>query len=254
MRWARFKKGETVSFGIVEGDKILPVAGSPFAEHVRSDESFSFSDVIFLPPVAPPTIYCAGHNYRDHIFISAKRKGIEPVIPKNPEFGYRAINALIGHDNDVIVPADSVTHGIHYEPELVVVIGKAANCIFGYTIGNDISDRHWQKEDRTNWRAKNIDTFKPMGPWIDTEANPDDMKTIVRLNDQVMNEFKTNNFLFDAATCISALSRYVRLVPGDVIWMGSEGDSPDMKPGDVNEIEITGIGVLRNTFKFEGKP
>jgi 2-keto-4-pentenoate hydratase/2-oxohepta-3-ene-1,7-dioic acid hydratase in catechol pathway len=233
MRWARFKKGETVSFGIVEGDKILPVAGSPFAEHVRSDESFSFSDVIFLPPVAPPTIYCAGHNYRDHIFISAKRKGIEPVIPKNPEFGYRAINALIGHDNDVIVPTD---------------------CIFGYTIGNDISDRHWQKEDRTNWRAKNIDTFKPMGPWIDTEANPDDMKTIVRLNDQVMNEFKTNNFLFDAATCISALSRYVRLVPGDVIWMGSEGDSPDMKPGDVNEIEITGIGVLRNTFKFEGKP
>ena len=260
MRWARFDHKGSVSFGIVEGDQIVPVDGSPFAEHVKSSESYSFAEVTFLPPVIPPTIYCAGHNYRDHIIKSAKRKGIEPVVPESPEFNYRAINALVGHEGDVVVPADCRSHSIHYEPELVIVIGKqtknvskeeATDCIFGYTIGNDISDRHWQKEDRTNWRAKNMDTFKPMGPWIETEVDPKDMQTIVRLNDQVMNEFRTYNVLFDAPTCVSALSQYMTLVPGDVIWMGSEGDSPDMQHGDINEIEVTGIGVLRNTFIFK---
>ena len=260
MRWTRFKDGGTVSFGIVEGDQIVPVEGSPFETYKKLTESLRLGDVMLLPPVAPPTIYCAGHNYRDHIIKSAKRKGIEPVVPDSPGFNYRAINALVGHNGDVVVPADCRTHSVHYEPELVIVIGKqtknvsrdeASDCIFGYTIGNDISDRHWQKEDRTNWRAKNMDTFKPMGPWIETDVAPKDMQTIVRLNGQVMNEFRTYNVLFDAPTCVSALSQYMTLVPGDVIWMGSEGDSPDMQHGDINEIEVTGIGVLRNTFIFK---
>jgi 2-keto-4-pentenoate hydratase/2-oxohepta-3-ene-1,7-dioic acid hydratase in catechol pathway len=260
MRWARFKVKDTVSFGIVEGDKINSVDGSPFTTFTRSQNYVPLNETQFLPPVLPPTIYCAGHNYRDHIFKSAKRKGIEPIIPKSPEFAYRAINALIGHDNNVQIPSDSASHSIHYEPELVVVIGKKAKnvsikeaktCIFGYTIGNDISDRDWQKKDRTNWRSKNMDTFKPMGPWIDTEVNLDAMTTIVRLNGEIMNKFKTYNVLFNAEACISALSRYVTLAPGDVIWMGSEGDSPDVQSGDINEIEITGIGVLRNKFVLE---
>jgi len=259
MRWARFEHNDIASFGIVEGEEIVMVTGNPFENYKKSEQTFAFKDVKFLPPVAPTTVFCAGHNYRDHIVKSAKRKGIEAIIPNEPEFGYRAVNALTGHGTDVVVPKDS-KGPIHYEPELVAVIGKTAKnvpkseakaCVFGYTIGNDISERSWQISDRTNWRSKNIDTFKPMGPWIETDVDLDQMRTLVRVNGETMMDFETYDVLFDVETCISSLSRYVTLMPGDVIWMGSEGESINMKSGDINEIEITGIGVLRNTFTWQ---
>lgn len=237
----------------------MEIAGSPFEDYDKTGKSIALNDVKLLPPVIPPTIYCAGHNYRDHIVKSAKRKGIEAIIPEEPEFGYRAINALIGHESEVVIPKDS-KGPIHYEPELVAVISKKAknvpkdeakSYVLGYTIGNDISERSWQISDRTNWRAKNMDTFKPMGPWIETDVDLDLMRTLVRVNGETTMDFKTYDVLFDVETCISSLTRYITLVPGDVIWMGSEGEAIDMKPGDVNEIEITGIGILRNTYALE---
>ncbi|MEQ8194937.1 MAG: fumarylacetoacetate hydrolase family protein [Rhodospirillales bacterium] len=259
MRWVRFEDKDGASFGIVEGDDVVAVSGTPFGVYEKTGRKIPLSGATLLPPVMPPTIYCAGHNYRDHIVKSAKRKGIEAVIPDEPEFGYRAVNALIGHEADVVVPKDSA-RPIHYEPELVAVIGKKAkrvtkaeakSCVFGYTIGNDISERAWQKSDRTNWRAKNMDTFKPMGPWIETEVDLDKTRTLVRVNGETVMDFQTYDVLFDVETCIASLTRYVTLYPGDVLWMGSEGEAINMKPGDVNEIEITGIGVLRNTFTWE---
>jgi 2-keto-4-pentenoate hydratase/2-oxohepta-3-ene-1,7-dioic acid hydratase in catechol pathway len=150
---------------------------------------------------------------------------------------------------------------VQYEGELVVVIGKRAkqleaaealSCVLGYTIGNDVSERAWQKSDRTLWRAKNADTFKPMGPWIETEVDLDAMETMVRVNGRETTRFRTNAMLFGIAVYLSTITRYITLHPGDVLWMGTDGTSPDLKHGDEVEVEITGIGTLRNPFVASG--
>ena len=120
--------------------------------------------------------------------------------------------------------------------------------MLGYTIGNDVSERAWQAADRTFWRSKNTDTFKPMGPWIETEADLDAMETVVRLNGEVRTRFRTGDMLFGVARFISTMTRYLTLHPGDVIWMGTDGASPDLKPGDTVEVEVTGVGTLSNPF------
>jgi 2-keto-4-pentenoate hydratase/2-oxohepta-3-ene-1,7-dioic acid hydratase in catechol pathway len=120
--------------------------------------------------------------------------------------------------------------------------------VLGYTIGNDVSERTWQKSDRTLWRAKNADTFKPMGPWIETDVNLDALETRVRVNGVETTRFATNDMLFGVAAYIAAITRYIALVPGDILWMGTDGTSPDLKPGDTVEVEIAGIGTLANPF------
>ena len=109
-----------------------------------------------------------------------------------------------------------------------------------------MSERSWQGADRTLWRAKNTDTFKPMGPWIETDAHLDEMETIVRLNGKETIRFPTAKMLFSVQTFLVRMSKYIELQPGDVVWMGTEGSSPQVKHGDVIDIEITGIGTLSN--------
>src|SRR3712207_3788567 len=125
-------------------------------------------------------------------------------------------------------------------------------CVLGYTVGNDVSERTWQKNDRTLWRAKSTDTFKPMGPWIETALDLDAAVTTVRLNGAVRTQFRTNAMIFGVRRFIATMTRYLTLHPGDMIWMGTDGTSPDLVHGDVVEIEISGIGVLRNRFTREG--
>ena len=126
--------------------------------------------------------------------------------------------------------------------------------IFGWTIGNDVTERTWQKDDPTNLRGKNADTFKPMGPWIETDADLEQMETIVKVNGKETGRFRTNDMIFGVVPFIVELTKYFTLWPGDVIWMGTDGASPDLKAGDVVEIEITGIGTLRNRFVAEKRP
>ena len=144
---------------------------------------------------------------------------------------------------------------MQYEGELVAVIGRkcrhltrdnALSAVLGYTIGNDVSERTWQKSDRTLWRAKNTDTFKPMGPWIETNVKLDDLVTKVRLNGKELIAFQTNHMVFGVVDFLVAMTTYLTLYPGDVLWMGTEGATANMKHGDVCEIEISGIGTLRN--------
>ncbi|MEA2956975.1 MAG: hypothetical protein QOJ58_2475 [Alphaproteobacteria bacterium] len=206
MRWLKFTANGQTSWGIIEGDRVITVNGDPFGEWQRTPRIHSLADVRIELPLIPRTFYCVGLNYLKHLKESADKRGEVPNVPDRPEIGYRAQNALIAHDENVVIPA-TATEKIHYEGELVVVIGKKAkhlneadamSCVFGYTIGNDVSERTWQKADRGLWRAKNADTFKPMGPWIETD-----------------------------------------------------GASPDLSDGDVVEIEISGIGTLRNRFVKE---
>ena len=256
MRWLKFTAAGQTSWGIVEGGKVMAVSGDPFGAHKRTSQSHALKDVKVELPVIPRTFYCVGLNYLKHLKEAADKAGTVPNVPDRPEIGYRAQNALIAHDEDVVIPA-SATEKIHYEGELVVVIGSKAkhldeanamSCVFGYTIGNDVSERTWQRGDRTFWRGKNADTFKPMGPWIDTDVDIDRMDTIVRVNGKEDLRFKTNDMIFDIPTYIEAMTRYLTLYPGDVIWMGTDGTSPGLKHGDVVEVELIGLGVLRNRF------
>ena len=130
---------------------------------------------------------------------------------------------------------------------------EALSCVLGWTIGNDMSERTWQAGDRTLWRAKNADTFKPMGPWIETDFDLDAAQTMVRVNGTEQIRFRTNSMIYGPATFISRMSRYLTLYPGDVVWMGTEGVPENLKHGDTVEIEITGIGTLRNPVVREGR-
>jgi 2-keto-4-pentenoate hydratase/2-oxohepta-3-ene-1,7-dioic acid hydratase in catechol pathway len=261
MRWVRFsQKNHAASYGILEGDRIVEVAGDPFQGYEKTGRAHDLADVKIEVPVLPPTFYCVGLNYAAHIREAAAKLGISPELPKQPDVGYRAASALAAHEEPVVIPVDAAK--VQYEGELVVVIGKRAknlseaealSCVLGYSIGNDVSERTWQKSDRTLWRAKNTDTFKPMGPWIETNVDLHRMETRVRVNGAETTRFATNHMIFGVAAYISAITRYITLVPGDVIWMGTDGTSPDLKAGDAVEVEITGIGTLRNPFVAEAK-
>jgi 2-keto-4-pentenoate hydratase/2-oxohepta-3-ene-1,7-dioic acid hydratase in catechol pathway len=255
VRWIRFTVQGRTAYGIVEGDRIAEVAGDPFAGYERMPRSHALDAVKIEVPVVPPTFFCVGLNYAEHVRAAAAKLGIAADLPKQPDVGYRAVGALIAHGEPVAIPPDATR--VQYEGELAVVIGKrtkhvseaeALGCVLGYTIGNDVSERTWQKSDRTLWRAKNTDTFKPMGPWIETDVDLEAMETRVRVNGRETTRFRTNDMLFGPATYISTISRYVTLHPGDVIWMGTDGTSPDLEAGDEVEVEITGIGALRNPF------
>lgn len=259
MRWVRYSVDGGTAYGILDGERIAQVAGDPFAGFERTGRHHALGAVKLDVPVIPRTFYCAGLNYVTHLKEMAARGVVTVGIPEKPDIGYRANNALIAHGEPVVIPRDA-TDKVQYEGELVVVIGKQAkhlseadalSCVLGYTIGNDVSERTWQRSDRTLWRAKNCDTFKPMGPWIETDVDLDSLETIVRVNGTVTTRFPTNDMLFGVATYIAAMTRYLTLHPGDVIWMGTDGHSPDLKAGDIVEVEISGIGTLRNPFVAE---
>ena len=255
MIWCRFEHRGAVSYGLIEGDTVTAVEGSPFGEYRAGTVRHPLSAVKLLVPVIPGTFYAAGANYRRHVE-SMVKKGAVPAgfWPAKPDIGYRANNALIAHDEAIVKPADAGEE-FQYEAELVAVIGRTAknvpredamDCILGWTIGNDVTERAWQRADRVSWRSKNTDTFKPMGPWIATGLDPKNMTTTVRINGEVRESFATGEMIFDAATYIAAMTRYVTLHPGDVIWLGTDGVPQNLVPGDTIEIEISGIGVLRN--------
>jgi len=262
MRWIRYSLGGKMAYGIVEGDRITEVAGDPFSSFEKTGQVHALADVKIEVPVVPRTFYAVGFNYPEHVREIAAKQGIEPNLPTQPDVGYRANTGLIAHGEAIVIPPDA-TEAVHYEGEIVAVVGKKAKglsedealgCLLGYTIGNDVSERTWQKSDKTLWRAKNTDTFAPMGPWIETDV-PDleALETIVRVNGEESIRFKTNAMLFGIATFLSTISRYITLYPGDVLWMGTDGTSPDLKDGDVVDVEITGIGVLSNpVVKAEG--
>tara|TARA_Y100000814_G_scaffold291721_1_gene268727 strand:+ start:793 stop:1581 length:789 start_codon:yes stop_codon:yes gene_type:complete len=255
MKWIRYYREKNIYYGIadLQNKSVVEVQGNPFEDY-ETTNTVSFSDIKLLTPFDPKTFYAAGTNYEEHIRKVAELIGEKPNIPTQADIGYRANNALIAHEETIMIPKDA-TEKVQYEAELVVVIGKKAfqvkesealNFVFGYSIGNDVSERSWQKSDRTLWRAKNSDTFKPMGPWIETEADLDDMTTSVHVNGVKTIEFKTNQMIFGVEKYIHEITKYITLYPGDMIWMGTDGEGKNLSDGDTCEITISGIGTLKN--------
>jgi len=261
MRWVRYHdpRDGRVHHGRLEDDGIMEIEGDFFGDRTETGRRAELPLVKLLPPVIPPTFYAAGINYREHVKNAARRAGQPVAYPPEFHVGYRAVNALVGSDDAIVVPKDS-SGKVQFEGELVVVIGSKAkhlseknafDCVFGYTIGNDVSERTWQAADRTFWRSKNADTFKPMGPWIETDIDLDSMRTRIRLNGKPVSDFGTNDMIFRIPHVLATMTRYLTLMPGDVVWMGTDDPCLDMVPGDTVEIELDGIGVLRNPVKSE---
>lgn len=199
--------------------------------------------------------YAAGLNFRAHIEWANREHGGNYKVPVQADIGYRSPNALIVSGEDIVIPMDA-PGPVEFEGELVAVIGKRAknlseeralDCVAGYTLGNDVSERNWQKSDRTLWRAKNCDTFKPMGPFIVEGIDPMAQQIEVRVNGRTVSSYNTGRMIFGVAQYISRMSRYLTLHPGDVIWFGCDGATmPALQPGDLVEVVNEAIGVLSN--------
>ncbi|WP_329281941.1 fumarylacetoacetate hydrolase family protein [Streptomyces sp. NBC_01451] len=253
MRYARVSVGGRSVWGRVRETDVELLSGSPIDGDPDVLGTVQRDSAVWLPPVVPPVFYAVGMNYPRHI------KHAGAAVPDRPEVGYRANNALTGHRSPIVKPAD-VEGRFEAEPELVAVIGRtlrhatyeeARASIFGWTIGNDVSARTWQHQDRSFWRSKNSDTFKPMGPWIETDVDALAQTTTLRLNGEVRAEFPTGDMVFDPFDHLVEITRHITVHPGDVLWMGAESTC-QIAPGDTVDVEISGIGVLSNPVLLEG--
>jgi 2-keto-4-pentenoate hydratase/2-oxohepta-3-ene-1,7-dioic acid hydratase in catechol pathway len=257
MKITRFQQGELVAYGNLRDDgKIEYLSGSPFegAAHLTG-EFVSLDSVKLLSPVARPRIFGAGFNYVAHIKETGWDMPTQPMLFVKPE------SALAGPNDPIVYP--SVGEVVHYEAELVAVIGRTArrvseadalNYVLGYTCGNDVSERVIQKEEMRFgclFAGKAFDTFAPLGPVINTELDPSNLDIIGRLNGEVVQNGNTTDLLFSVPRLIAYLSSFMTLEPGDIIMTGSPSGVGPLKPGDVFEVEIDGIGILSNPVVAE---
>ncbi|WP_405009105.1 fumarylacetoacetate hydrolase family protein [Kitasatospora sp. NBC_01539] len=261
MRYTRVSVDGAPVWGRVEGDDVHLLSGSPLDGDPSVTGSVPAATAVWLPVVVPPVFYAVGMNYRRHIEHARALGDPNGVVPTRPEVGYRANNALTGHTAPIVKPA-GVEGRFEAEPELVAVIGRtlrnatyeeARAAVLGWTIGNDVSARTWQHRDRTFWRSKNSDTFKPMGPWIETDVDALAQTTTLRVNGEVRAEFATGDMVFDPYDYIVEITRHNTMHPGDVLWMGAES-ACQIEPGDTVEVGISGIGVLSNPVLAEPAP
>ncbi|HYO84424.1 MAG TPA: fumarylacetoacetate hydrolase family protein [Bryobacteraceae bacterium] len=249
-RYVRFRQGNATSYGILEGDSVREVRGSLF-DGKPGSARYKLNEVKLLYPCEPKKALAVGLNYRSHLGTAKP--------PSRPEIFYKPITCLQNPDDPIVIPADA--KNVHYEGELVIVIGaparnvstqEARDVIFGVTCGNDVSERDWQggpHKDLQWWRAKGADSFGPLGPMIVRGVDYGRLMLRTRLNGQVVQQQSTSDLLFDCPAIVSFVSKYVTLTPGDVIYTGTPGATKPMKPGDSVEVEIEGIGVLRNPVR-----
>ena len=243
--FVRFQQGERVSYGLVQGDVVRPIQGDLFGDHELLSERIPLSSVRLLAPVNPSKVIAVGLNYQSHLG-DREPASYPGLFAKYP-------TSLVGPDDPIVRPPDS--NNLHYEGEMVIVIGKeaksvseaeAAQYIFGVTAGNDVSERDWQGEDLQWFRAKASDSFGPVGPVIARGLDHNDLLLQTRVNGEIRQSERTGDLLFDVEAIVSYVSRYVTLSPGDIIFTGTPGSTQALQPGDVVEVELEGVGVLRN--------
>ena len=254
MRFARYYAHGEVAYGVVEEGMVKQITTTPFEDYQVTDHTHPLDHVQLLAPVDPGKVVAIALNYSTHL-------GERPA-PKRVEGFYKPHNCIIANGENIVLPADAGR--VDEEGELVVIIGKTAknvskekslDYVMGYTIGNDVSARDWQngpEKDMQWWRAKGADTFGPLGPFISTDIDPFNFTIQVLVNgEKTENVAHSRDLIFDIPTVIAEISRYVTLDPGDIIYSGTPGRTSQLQPGDVVEVEIPGIGVLRNPVVSE---
>jgi 2-keto-4-pentenoate hydratase/2-oxohepta-3-ene-1,7-dioic acid hydratase in catechol pathway len=256
INFVRYTSNSRSYYGILEGERVTELEGGLFEPPSRTGLVRALGEVKLLAPCSPSKILAVGRNYKTHL-----SGPIQLPEPTRPEVFFKPVSSLQDPEGPIVVPSDSTD--LHFEGELVLVIGKrlrraskadAADGIFGVTCGNDVSERNWQRgsdKDVQWWRAKGCDTFSPIGPVIATGLDYGNLKLRTRLNGNTVQDQSTADLIFDCATIVSFISRYITLDPGDVVFTGTPGQTQPMKPGDVVEVEIEGVGVLRNPLVAE---
>ncbi|MFH8250260.1 fumarylacetoacetate hydrolase family protein [Microbacterium sp. B2969] len=253
MRIARFSHQDAIRFGIVDEGELVVLAGDPmFAGFDTTGERVPLRDVALLAPVIPRSkVVCIGRNYREH----AAELGNE--VPAAPMLFFKPNTAVVGPGDAVVLPKHS--DFISFEGELAAVIGRIAknvsasdalDYVFGYTIANDLTARDWQKTDGQWARAKGFDTSCPLGPAIETEFDPAGPATLTTLlNGEVRQQGPITDMIFSLAEIIEFASAAFTLLPGDVILTGTPAGVGQIVAGDTVEVEISGLGILRNTAR-----
>lgn len=251
MRIARFTTGGDPRFALVEDNTLVVISGDPLympvqptGERVPLDRD----DLRLLAPVIPRSkVVGVGRNYADH----AREMGNE--VPATPMLFLKPNTAVIGPDDPIVLPTWS--EEVHVEAELAVVIGKVTRNVpaeralvhvYGFTVANDVTARDAQRRESQWFRAKSFDTSKPLGPWVDTDIDPADVTVRSAVNGEQRQEGSTRDLVFDVPFLISAISEVTTLLPGDVILTGTPEGVGTVEHGDVIDVEVEEIGVLRN--------
>ena len=249
-RLARFEANGRVSWGIVESPDgrlgtVIEIVSSPFDGVKATSTVYPLADVRLLAPCVPSKIFALAHNYQSHL---EGKPG-----PKEPQVFLKVPSSVINPGEPILLPKGQGR--VDEEAELVVVMGKrckgvrrmdALRYVLGYTCGNDVSARIWQKNDLSWWRAKSSDTFSPFGPFILTDLDPRAATIIGRINGREVQRCSPDDLIFDVPALIEWISASVTLEPGDLIFTGTSGDPAEIHPGDIVDVEIEGINVLSN--------
>jgi 2-keto-4-pentenoate hydratase/2-oxohepta-3-ene-1,7-dioic acid hydratase in catechol pathway len=287
-KYCRFKVGDTVAYGIVEGGRVRQLAGDLFGQWSKTERTYALDQVRLLVPSRPTQVIAMAGNYKSHlggevttttvttvttIRTDAKTKetktdstttteirkaGEVPPAFQIPQPFFKSPSCLVPCGGEIVIPKDATV--VHYEAEMVIVIGRKAkdvpkaaalDYVLGVTCGNDVSERVWQKNDVQWWRAKGSDTFGPCGPFIASGLDYDNLLMQLRLNGEVKQKERTSQLIHDVASMVSGISQHVTLQPGDLIFTGTSGTTSEIKAGDVVEVELEGVGVLRNRVVAE---
>ena len=246
-RYIRYTQNNLSSYGVIIDNKVHQLTKAPYLGGVKTGKTANLDKIILLAPAEPSKVIAVGYNYHSH------RGDME--LPAHPPIFLKLPTSIIATNESIIYPNGATD--VHYEAELVVVMGKTAskvskeeaeNYIFGVTAGNDVSERNWQANDLQWFRGKAADTFAPLGPEIVTGLNYKDLLVQSRLNGKIMQSQRTQDHIHDIDAIVSHISQTVTLFPGDVIYTGTPGSTTAMVPGDIIEIEVEGVGILRNTI------
>jgi 2-keto-4-pentenoate hydratase/2-oxohepta-3-ene-1,7-dioic acid hydratase in catechol pathway len=247
MKFVRFESQGVISYGLAEDTIIYRIEGDIFGEYKVTEEQYKLSDVKLLAPCMPSKIVAVGINYRDHA------TEMSHELPEAPLIFIKPSTAVIGPEDTIIRP--DMSQRVDYEAELALVIGKQAKNVapeeaFQYVLGatclNDVTARDLQSKDGQWTRAKSFDTFAPMGPYIVTGVDYNNIDIELVLNGETKQKSNTSFFINKAHEVVSYISRIMTLNPGDVIATGTPSGIGPMSKGDVVEVRLQGIGILKN--------
>jgi len=249
MRLVRFRHGDRIATGAIQpgSDTIQVIAGTFFEDPLPTGDEVAIDDVMLLAPVLPSKLVCVGKNYAAH----AAEFGMD--VPEEPLLFLKPSTAVIGPGDAIRLLA--ISRRIDYEGELAVVMGRlarnvraedASRFILGYTCANDVTLRDLQKTDDQWARAKGFDGSAPLGPWIETSVDPTDAVIETRLNGDVVQHASTSDMVFGVAELIAYVTSFMTLLPGDALLTGTPEGVGRLQGGDVVEVEVEGVGTLRN--------
>jgi 2-keto-4-pentenoate hydratase/2-oxohepta-3-ene-1,7-dioic acid hydratase in catechol pathway len=249
-----------MSFGVLDGDgQVAQIEGHPFGQISFTGARYAQADIRLLSPILPSKVVGVGRNYAEHIAEMSAETGADDA-PKEPLLFLKPSTAVIGPGDAIRIPPGSTN--VHHEVELAVVISargarnvtpeQALGSVFGYTIGNDVTERDLQKRDGQWTRAKGFDSFGPLGPWIETDLaglglDPADLEITCTVDGEHRQRARTSQMIFPVASLISSISQVMTLLPGDVVFTGTPAGVGPIRPGQKVECTIEGLGTLTNS-------